>query len=302
MSLRRIGRRLLLPPVVLLLVLTPASAVFLVYSMVTLGQDSLPAILSYVLAFYVLTAWCLRLPSLVRSVRNFRQRNRYARRWLEDARIRVRMSLYGSLLLNGFYAAFQLALGFYHASFWYHSMAVYYLLLAIMRLRLAAHTRRYGPGEQMHRELILYRACGVIFLIMNLALSLMVFFMVYWGRTFHHHEITTIAMAAYTFTSLTMAIVTSVKYRRYNSPVYSATKAIGLAAAGVSMLTLESTMLTTFGGEDMAEETRRLFLALSGAAVVIFIVSMAVYMIAQGNKKLKQSQTEKERSYGKRRK
>ena len=65
-------------------------------------------------------------------------------------------------------------------------------------------------------------------------------------------------------------------------------KAIGLAAAGVSMLTLESTMLTTFGGEDMAEETRRLFLALSGAAVVIFIVSMAVYMIAQGNKKLKQ--------------
>ncbi len=64
--------------------------------------------------------------------------------------------------------------------------------------KIATH---YG----MREELIKYRNCGIAFLLMNLALSLMVFFMVYWNRTFEHHQITTIAMAAYTFGSMTMA-------------------------------------------------------------------------------------------------
>ena len=135
-------------------------------------------------------------------------------------------------------------------------------------------------------ELKKYRSCGIVFLIMNLSIALIIFFMVYWNRTFVHHEITTIALAAYTFTSLTLAIVSVFKYRKYKSPVYSASKMISLASAFVSILTLESTMLTTFGGE-MELLTRRLFLGLSGGGVSVFIIVMAIYMIASGTKKLK---------------
>ena len=103
-------------------------------------------------------------------------------------------------------------------------------------------------------ELKKYRACGIVLLIMNLALTLIIFFMVHENRTFHHHEITTIALAAYTFTSLTIAIINTVKYRRYNSPVYSAAKAISLASATVSLLTLESSMLTTFNSGALENE------------------------------------------------
>jgi len=143
-------------------------------------------------------------------------------------------------------------------------------------------------------ELKKYRACGIVFLVMNLMLTLMIFFMVYWNRTFHHHEITTIALAAYTFISLTLAIVSTVKYRRYNSPVYSASKAISLASACVSMLTLESTMLTTFGDGTMDMKTRQIFLCASGIAVSLTIILMAVYMIVQGTKKIKLIQSAKE--------
>ena len=146
----------------------------------------------------------------------------------------------------------------------------------------------------MLEELRKYRACGIVFLVMNLALALMIFFMVYWNRTFHHHEITTIAMAAYTFTSLTLAIINTVKYRKYNSPVYSASKAISLASACVSMLTLESTMLTTFGEGTVDLAGRRLFLGLSGGAISVLIIAMAVYMIVQGTKKIKLIQSAKE--------
>ena len=144
----------------------------------------------------------------------------------------------------------------------------------------------------MREELIKYRNCGIAFLMMNLALSLMVFFMVYWNRTFEHHEITTIAMAAYTFGSMTMAIMNVVKYRKYNSPVYSASKAISLAAACVSMLTLESTMLTTFSDGTMTLTDRRIMLGATGVAVCAFIIAMAIYMIVQSSKKLKLLKTE----------
>jgi len=139
----------------------------------------------------------------------------------------------------------------------------------------------------MLEELKKYRACGIVLLIMNLTLALMIFFMVYWNRTFHHHEITTIALAAYTFTALTFAIINTVKYRKYNSPVYSASKAISLASACVSMLTLESTMLTTFGDGTMRLTGRRILLGISGGAISVFIIAMAIYMIVKGTKKIK---------------
>ena len=139
----------------------------------------------------------------------------------------------------------------------------------------------------MREELIKYRACGILFLIMNIALSLMIFFMVYWNRTFNHHEITTIALAAYTFTSFTLAIINIVKYRKYNSPVFSASKAISLAAACVSMLTLESTMLNTFADGTMDLTTRRIMLGATGAVISVFIILMATYMIYQSTKKIK---------------
>jgi len=156
-----------------------------------------------------------------------------------------------------------------------------------MRFFLVRHTRKHKPGEKMLDELKKYRACGMVFLVMNLALALIIFFMVYWNRTFNHHEITTIALAAYTFTTLAVAIVNMVKYRRFGSPVYSASKAISLASACVSMLTLESTMLTTFGDGTMSLTGRRVLLGLSGGVISVFIIAMAMYMIVQANKKIK---------------
>ena len=150
----------------------------------------------------------------------------------------------------------------------------------------------------MLEELVKYRGCGVVFLVMNLALSVMIFFMVYWNRTFIHHEITTIAMAAYTFASLTLAIINVVKYRKYNSPVYSAAKAISLAAACVSMLTLESTMLTTFSDGGMDLLSRRIMLGVSGGVISVFIITMAIYMIVHGNEKMRLLNTAEEQKNG----
>lgn len=287
MNWKTLGKALLFPHMAIMIILIPTAAVFLTYSMLFRGTESVWAITSYVLAAYTLTVWCFRIPDLIRFFKTFKQENKYARIWQDDTRLRVNVSLYGTIVWNTAYAILQLGMGLWHQSFWFCSLACYYISLAAMRFSLVRYTRRHQPGDQMFHELRKYRTCGIVFLIMNLVLTLMIFFMVYWNRTFHHHEITTIAMAAYTFGSLTKAIVNVIRYRKYQSPVYSASKAISLAAACVSMLTLESTMLTTFGGETMSLTGRRILLGVSGGSISLLIIAMAIYMIVQGTKKIK---------------
>ena len=287
MNWKKLGKALIFPPIPLMIPLIPLSVAFLACAVVLTGSESVPAIISYVLSAYTLTVWCFRIPRIIRFIKTAKEKNPLVVRLLNDAGLRVSISLYGSLFWNAAYAAVHVWLGYTQNSYWFYSLACYYVMLAVMRFFLLNHTRRFKPGEKMRYELKKYRACGWIMLAMNLTLFLMVFFMIYWNRTFYYHEIITIALAAYTFTAFTVGIINIKVYRRYQSPVYSAAKAISFASACVSMLTLETAMLTTFGQETMDLANRRLILALTGAAISIVIIVMSVYMILQSTKKLK---------------
>ncbi len=286
---KKMGKALLFPHIAVLWILLPIAIAGLVYGMAVLGETHPVSIAAYVLSAYTLTIWCCRIPRILAFFRDLKQGNKYVQFWLGDTRLRVNVSLYGGFAWNGIYAVFQLWLGIYHRSFWYCSLALYYFLLGRMRYGLSKHARNYAPGEDPTGELRRYRTCGVALLFMNLILAMIVFFMIYWGRTFRHHQITTIAMAAYTFLSFTMAILHLVRNRSQESPIYAAAQVISLAAACVSMLTLEATMLTTFGDGSMSLLTRKIFLGATGGAISAVIIGMAIYMIVNANRQLKRS-------------
>lgn len=292
MNWKKIGKAILFPHIAIMIILIPIAALLLVYSMVFIGTESAIAYISYVISAYTLTVWCMKIPNIIKFFKTVKNENKYARRLQDDARLRINISLYGALTWNTLYGIFQLWLGFYHGTFWFYSFGIYYICLGIMRFFLLLHTRKYLPGEKMKSELLKYRACGWVFLMINLALAVIITFMLYFNRTFEHNMIIAITMAAYTFTSFTVAIVNVVKYRKYNSPVFSASKAISFAAALVSMLTLESTMLTTFSDETMSAVEQKWMLGATGGAISLVIVAMAIYMIVVGSKKLKLLQTE----------
>lgn len=286
-KLKKIGKALLFPHIAVMLILLLVSAAFLGYAMIFLSSEATIAIGAYGLSAYTLTVWCAGIPKLIAAIKTMKNENKYVKIWLDDVRLRMNVSLYGSFFWNVAYGVFWFCIGLYHAAFWYYSMAAYYIFLAVMRFYLSSHTRKYKTGERMREEFIRYRNCGIVFLVMNLALSLIIFFMVYRNRTFYHHKITTIAIAAYTFTAFTLAIINLVKYHKYNSPVYSASKIISLVAACVSMLTLTSTMLTTFGETDSIL-FRRIMLGSLGGAISVFIITMAIYMIVRASRLLRQ--------------
>lgn len=284
MSFKKICHTLLFPHLTVCILLLPTATVWLVYSFLELSETSPVRTASYVAAFYTLTVWCLRVPKIIRRLKGFKSENRYIKKWTEDTRLRLNITLIGNVLWNGAYAVLQLGTGIYHRSAWFYSLSAYYASLAVMRFFILRHTIRNKPGENFRKELGYYRICGPIFLFMNFAISLMMLYMIRENRVMRHSEITCIAMAAYTFTTLTFAVINVIKYRKYNSPALSAAKAISLTAACVSMLTLENTMLTAFATEEMTAETRILFLGLSGGAVSVFIMTVAIYMTVHGNK------------------
>ena len=265
---------------------TLVATVSLIYSALCLKPYDVISIISYVISFYALVIVCFRIPDMIKLFKSVRNENEYVVKYRQDATLRIKLSLYGTLIFNGAYAALQLGMGLWHHSIWFYSLAGYYILLAIMRFLLLRHIKEYNPLQDMRLELKKYRICGIYLLLLNSILTVILFYIIRQNRTFKHHEITTIAMAAYTFTTFTFAIINIIRYRKYKSPVFSAAKAISLACACVSMITLEATMLTTFGVEN-SEKFRRIMMASSGGVISICIVGMAIYMIVNATKKLK---------------
>jgi hypothetical protein len=169
----------------------------------------------------------------------------------------------------------------------FYSLAAYYFLLALMRMYLLGYTRKHDPGENMIREYKRYRFCGVCMLFLNIALSVIITYTVLFETAKNYGMIVTISMAAFSFTALTVAIVNVVRYKRYNSPVFTATKDISLAVAVVSMLSLETSMFAAFEDGKMNEGDIMLMMALTGFAVMAFVLGLAIFMIVRSSKGLK---------------
>jgi hypothetical protein len=286
MKIKKFALKLLFPHPAIIVCLLPISIAFLVFSLIHYPPESLIGIFSYLVSFYVLVVMCLKLPKLIRILRKIKKENKFLKRWFTDVHFRVNAILYGTLCWNVAFAILQLWLGFYHNSLWFYSMFAYYTILGVMRFFLVKHTRTYKANQEFKLEIKKYLFCGWLLLLLNVALAIIIFFIVYWNKTFNHNVVTAIAFATYTFTTFTFAIINLIKYRKYKSPVYTATKIISLIAGCVSMITLETTLISTFGNtSDLS--FRQLILSITGACVIIFALTTAIIMIVKGHKFLK---------------
>ncbi len=283
---RKVGKQILFPPIVMFVGLIPFAIFLFIYAALHYTPNDGITIVSYVLSFYTLLTVCFRVPELIRWGQKIKRENQYIVRYQSDVQLRIKLSLYGTLIYNTAYAFMQLGLGIYHQSVWFFSLALYYIALATMRFFLLRHTLSYKSGENMEYEIRKYRFCGIFLFVLNLALTVMIAYMVWNNKVTKYHEITTIAMAAYTFTAFTLAIINMINYRKYKSPVYSAAKIISFVSACVSILTLENVMLMTFSTNE-EENYCQFILRTTGTAVSVIVLSVAIYMIVSATKQLK---------------
>lgn len=275
--IKKVLKKAFFLPLPILFILVPVATVLLVYALAYEGADPVLTYLSYLLSAYALAIVCARIPSLYRTGKAWQQKNPYLSRYTGDAGLRVMVSLRVSLTVNLLYALMQLWLGLTNRSVWFYTLAGYYVLLFAIRCLLLRELREESSRDKARRAC---RSCGILLVAMNLTLGAVTFYIVWQNRGFEHHYIVTIGMAAYTFYAFTMAIVNLVKYRKYKNPLFSAAKVTGFAAALVSMLSLETAMLSAFG--DAGQEAfRQTVTAWTGGVVCVAVLLMGGYMIFQ---------------------
>lgn len=295
--LKNMLNRILFPPVVLLVAFVPLATYALVRTFMLGTTDNLAAYISYLFSAYTLTIICVRMPAVVRNVAHTVEHNRLYIRYKSDPQLRVRVSLYATTAFNTLYAVLQLVSAIYHQSLWFYALGAYYIILAAMRFFLLRDTSRASCGVNKAAELRRYRFCGILLILENIALGVIVAYIVWKDRGFEYTEVATIAMATYTFCATIIAIVNVRKYRRYESPLLSAAKAISLSAALVSMLSLETAMISAFG-DDSSTMFRRMMTAVSGAFVCVAVLAMAVFMVAKSTREISRATCEKDISKG----
>lgn len=282
-KLKSVIKKLLFPYITVIFICAPVAAALLIYTFVC-GRDDTPiGYFSYLFSAYALTIICVRIPTAVKYISRQMHQNKTVYRYLTDIPFRMRVSLYMSLGINAIYAAVKLFTGIYYGSVWFVTLSVYYLMLAIMRFLLLRHVNGNTIGTNYIAELKRYRVCGGILLGMNAALSGMAALVVIENKGFQYAGFLIYAMAAYTFYTTIISVINVIKYRRLNSPVMSAAKAINLAAALVSMLSLETAMLAQFGDDEIF---RRNITAITSAAVCTTVLGIAVFMIASSTVRL----------------
>lgn len=295
MDWKRLGKKLLFPPIWVIIILTIFSTVALIFVFVKGWDSSWAASMVYVLAFYSLMVCCLlcwkKIPGYYKRIKVKVYENEYANKYFSDASFKTHINLYSSLTINLIYVVVNAVSAVIYNTHWFAIFAVYYGIMAVMRFLLLRYMGRTKIGESRLGELKRSRLCAYILMTVNLALSGVVFMMIYFNRGFRYQGFLIYVMAMYTFYITTTAIINIVKYRKYNSPIMSISKTINLASALFSMLFLETAMFSQFG-KDMSPERQRIMIMATGAGISVIVVIMAVYMIVRSTREIKRYEKE----------
>ncbi len=290
MDWKKIGKKLLFPPVWLMVILVIISAVTLTIIFVKGMEQSIPAYIVYVLAFYTLSTvsiFCaLVLPKQYKEIKQKIYDNPLGNRFMTDRVFRTNISLSVSFVISMLYVGLNVWSWHILRSYWFMVLAVYYVIMAVMRYLLVRYVRIQKIGTSILGEWKRSRVCAYILLLINLSLSGAVLMILYQSKGYDYPGIMIYVMALYTFYAVIHAIVDIVKYRKLGSPIMSTAKIVSLSGALVSMLNLETAMFAQFGA-DMSPENQRIFIILTGAGVSITVVTLSVILIVNANKEIR---------------
>lgn len=281
-----------LPPIPTLLISVPSYGL-VIYVLAGENVEPVIAYVSYFLSAYALIITVTGITGIVRFVRQGIDKHPLVRkaldiplvsRYLKEDMFRAEAALYQGFLINLLYAGIKMFSGILYRSVWFITLAVYYVLLAVMRASLLHYVRNNGKNKVS--EWRRYRLCGIILLFMNVALTGIIILVIHQNSGFEYPGMLIYIMAMYAFYATIMAVRNVVKFRKYGSPVMSAAKVISLTAALVSMLSLETAMLTQFGAAD-DPMFRQIMTACTGAGISMIVLGMAAFMIVRSTKQLK---------------
>ena len=283
--MKKILRLFRLHPAVLI-PLAGVAAALLIYVFTHGMEQSALAYAAYPLSAYALTAVIVTAIPGIRRAKDYVRGSRRISAYMADREKRMRSSLRRGLFINVAYAAVKFGTGVYLNSVWFGAVGVYYMVLSVIRFLLVrgdrAQHRISEPKERYRRAWKSFRTAAWLVLLLNVAMSGMAALMIRHNEAFVYPGVLIYASAAYTFYRVTMAVISSVRYRSAKDPILSAAKYIDMCVSLMSLYALQSAMIVTFGS---TERFRLIMNSITGTVVCAWVVLIGIYMLAQVHKK-----------------
>ena len=147
-----------------------------------------------------------------------------------------------------------------------------------MRLSLILSYR----NRSVKSELRSYRKTAWLLFLLNIPMGGMITLMVLTDSEYSYPGYVIYLSALYTFYTIILAIVNLVKFRKLGRPILSAAKVLNFVAALMSLLGLQTAMISQFSTE--GENFRRMMNTITGSGVWFAVILTAVYMLLHSRK------------------
>lgn len=277
--------RILYPPRLVLLIVPTASFAALAYIFRAGLSESAAAYIVYCMSAYSLF---IIITTVIRGRKKLRERikssplivsimsNKAVRRYMDDMHFRGGVGIYQGMAVNFLYVAFRTVTEIMYSSVWFISMAVYHMVLGCMRAVLIyGYRRRDGKGYGY--EYRFYRICAYMLFGLNIPMGGMILLMIRTDTSVSYPEYVIYLSAMFTFYTMIISVVNMVKYRRTGSPVLSAAKVISFVSAMMSVLGLQTAMISKFS--EKSDSFRTMMNGITGGVIYGIVIITAVLML-----------------------
>lgn len=257
----------------------------LIYVFACQKEDTFLAYISYGLSAYALIIFSIWFYKVCQFSNHCIKSSKIYNLYEKNSLLVTKGTLYTSLSINLIYGVFELITGIWYKSWWFITLAVYYLLLCLIKISLVKNIKE-KYSDNLKNEYKKLKETGIILLLLNFILIGMVILIVHQNKQINYNGFMIYVVALYDFYLIISAIVNVCKYRKNHNPILIASKCVNLTVAMISMISLEVAMVSQFGGDDAS--FKLVMTGSMGFAICIINTVMSIYMIVKSNKKLKQ--------------
>lgn len=202
---------------------------------------------------------------------------------VSNQRYRIIVSAAAAFMFNLLYALYHCILGIISHSLWFVFLCAFYGILATTRFSAVLCERNHHGLPSNDTEIFVTKFSGILLVLLSFVLATVNYISLSQYIVSRHEEIIMITIATYTFYKITMAIVTAIKQHKIPSPLLRTIRNIRYAEVSASTLTLQRSMLVSFGSID--NKLVCFMNAMSGAAVCLFVLILGLSMITKPKKK-----------------
>lgn len=180
---KEILHAILFPPLWVVAIASLIGFPFVIFALSCLSETNSISYAAYILSAYAFTVLVIAFPKISYRIKNNPivdkiNSHPIGNQYLNDLTFKGCVSLHQGLLINLFYAGFKFVTSILYGSVWLGAIAVYYVMLCILRLNLIVNSRKTArldnrrlKWEHNYRS---YRRTGFLMFLLNAAMGGMI--------------------------------------------------------------------------------------------------------------------------------